>query len=179
MNYSPPGSHIHGISQAKLECWSGLLFPSPVKGFLMTFWIFSSLKVCSIFHSFQECLRGYQTYHVIVGSDCCSLSLSFIFLKQVDEKWFHLVVSVFLTANVVVFSFAYWPPTFPLLQITYSLQFYVWVIYLFFLIHILFTNILFLFVCFLTLFMVSFMIANIFSFPDTLHPVYWDIIYTQ
>ena len=29
MNYSPPSSYIHGISQAKIEYWSGLLFPSP------------------------------------------------------------------------------------------------------------------------------------------------------
>jgi len=27
MDYRPPGSSIHGISQAKI--WSGLMFPSP------------------------------------------------------------------------------------------------------------------------------------------------------
>lgn len=48
------------------------------------------------------------------------LSLSFIFLNLVGEKWFPLVVCAFLTANVAVFSLAYWPPAFPLLQIIYS-----------------------------------------------------------
>ena len=30
MNYSTPRSCIHGISQARVEYWSGLLFPSPI-----------------------------------------------------------------------------------------------------------------------------------------------------
>lgn len=78
-----------------------------VKGFLMTFLRFFFPKSLQCFSFLLGVLRQCQFYQIIVSSEYCCLSLFFMFLNLVGEKWFHLVVFAFLMANVVAFSFVY------------------------------------------------------------------------
>ena len=52
MNCSSSGSYIHGISQVRIEYWSGLLFPSPL-GVLIS--LFSGLKAEDQVVVYLEC----------------------------------------------------------------------------------------------------------------------------
>ena len=91
MNYSPPGSYIHGISQAKIEYWSGLLFPSPIVDFFKSHLNFGNYTNVFIWE-WQKQSRLYSQIN------CLNFILWLVFL-------FRLGISNFFPDLEVTFSF--------------------------------------------------------------------------